>query len=642
MNGLLVGNDNNPVIVTSNLLWTNERLIFSDNASLIINKTAPIINVPFVSNSHFAQIINTSNGGTGNNSYSNNSILFYSSNNNQFQTSSNLFWCNIDNSLRVIGNIYGIGSNITALNPSNFISNVPVNRGGTGSNYFNPGEILYGNGINNLLTSSALSWNNITNTLNVSNINIYNNLLVNGSNISNNIDVLKVINILSLSNGGIGTSNINKGEFLFGVDNSRLGSSSNIKWDEVNSTLRVQSNIFASNIYSCNFVGNGFNLSNLDMSKLVGILPLSQGGLGFSNIEKFNFVYAYDSNKLSGVSNIKWDKSLNSLIVEGAINIGECNFTGNGFNIKNLNAANLIGLLPVNQGGTGVQSFEVGKIILGGPTSLLASTNLNWQEALSKLGIGKAPSATLDVAGDIKCDRLQVGQTIITAESGISTVINGSAITQGVVRTSYGGTGSSNLVANQLIIGNDTNPVLQTSNLIWNRDTISLGIGTFAPLKTLDVNGDINFNGALFNNYVQVPSITSIKQNPQNPNVIYTDKQFFIGYSNSDNYKFKVDGNVYVAGYITGLSDVRYKTNISNITEPIDKIEQLQGVYYNLLHEEKRSIGLIAQEVEKIIPEVVYTNTDNTKSIAYGNMIAVIVESIKELSMRIKKLEEKL
>jgi hypothetical protein len=231
----------------------------------------------------------------------------------------------------------------------------------------------------------------------------------------------------------------------------------------------------------------------------------------------------------------------------------------------------------------------------------------------------------------------------IKADTTISTIIiDASNITQGIIRTSNGGTGSSNLTANQLLIGNDSNPVFQTSNLSWNKNTNSLGIGTFAPLKTLDVNGDINFNGALFNNYVQVPSITSIKQNPQDPNVIYTDKQFFIGYSNSDNYKFKVDGNVYVAGYITGLSDVRYKTNISNITEPIDKIEQLQGVYYNLLHEEKRSIGLIAQEVEKIIPEVVYTNTDNTKSIAYGNMIAVIVESIKELSMRIKKLEEKL
>ena len=191
----------------------------------------------------------------------------------------------------------------------------------------------------------------------------------------------------------------------------------------------------------------------------------------------------YDSNKLSGVSNIKWDASLNSLIVEGAINIGNCNFAGNGFNIKNLNAANLVGLVPVNQGGTGVQSFEVGKIILGGSTSLLASTNLNWQEALSKLGIGKPPTATLDVAGDIKCDRLQVGQTIITAESGISTIINGSAIAQGVVRSSYGGTGSSNLITNQLLIGNDTNPVFQTSNLIWNRDTISLGIGNSAPLK---------------------------------------------------------------------------------------------------------------------------------------------------------------
>jgi len=84
------------------------------------------------------------------------------------------------------------------------------------------------------------------------------------------------------------------------------------------------------------------------------------------------------------------------------------------------------------------------------------------------------------------------------------------------------------------------------------------------------------------------------------------------------------------------------KTNISDIDNSLNKVEQLKGVYYNLMNEEKRSIGLIAQDVEKIIPEVVHTNKDNTKSIAYGNMIALLVESIKELNIKIKKLEEKL
>jgi len=124
--------------------------------------------------------------------------------------------------------------------------------------------------------------------------------------------------------------------------------------------------------------------------------------------------------------------------------------------------------------------------------------------------------------------------------------------------------------------------------------------------------------------------------------IIYTNSNLFIGYTEPDNYKFKVNGNMYVGGYITGLSDIRYKTNITDIYEPLNKVEQLKGIYYNLLNDDKRAIGLIAQDVEKIIPEVVYTNKDETKSIAYGNLVALLIEAVKELNVKIKKLEEKL
>jgi hypothetical protein len=144
------------------------------------------------------------------------------------------------------------------------------------------------------------------------------------------------------------------------------------------------------------------------------------------------------------------------------------------------------------------------------------------------------------------------------------------------------------------------------------------------------------------NNFIPVTAITAFKDSPNNSNIIYTDKQLFLGYSNNDNYKLKVNGNIYVSGYVTGLSDIRFKTNISIIKNSLEKLEQINGVYYNLINDDKRSIGLIAQEVEKIIPEVVYTNTDNTKSIAYTNMVAILVESIKEINERLKKLEEKL
>jgi hypothetical protein len=646
-NCLMVGNGNNPIILTNDLLWLNNCLVFSNNTSLIISNIAPVINIPFVSNSHFAEIININNGGTGNSNFINNSIPFISS--NIFTTSSNFFWSNSESNLYIRGNIYiscnifGIGSNITAINPLNFISNVPVNCGGTGNNFFNSGSILIGNGFSNILTNQNLNWNNNTNTLNVSNINVLNNLMINGSS-SYNIDATNIINVISLKNGGIGISNINSGELLFGVNDMRLGTNSNIKWDNQNLIFTVQSNIFSSNINSCNYTGNGFNLSNLNINNLIGILPFSKGGLGINNIKKGDFIYAIENNQLSNLSNIAWDNSLLTLKVQGNIDIGDNKYYGNGFNINNLNANNIIGIIPVSQGGTGLREFEIGRIFTANTkTSFFQPNKLIWDELNTRLGIGVTiPTTTLDIAGDVKCSQLTVGTTVITS-TGLTTVISADAIQQGVVKVQYGGTGLTSIDNNKFIIGSNNNNMQQTNKLFWDNNNYNLGIGSDRlPLKTVDIFGDINLTGNIYKNYQLIPSISSFNLSSDNSDILYTDKQIFIGYSNNDNYKLKVNGNIYVAGYITGLSDIRYKTNISNIQNSLEKVEQLNGIYYNLMNDDKRSIGLIAQDVEKIIPEVVYTNKDDTKSIAYGNIIAVLVESIKELTKRIKKLEEKL
>ena len=89
-------------------------------------------------------------------------------------------------------------------------------------------------------------------------------------------------------------------------------------------------------------------------------------------------------------------------------------------------------------------------------------------------------------------------------------------------------------------------------------------------------------------------------------------------------------------GYVTmrigyGTSDQRIKTNIKTIDNALWKVQQLRGVEYNDIKLGSRHIGLIAQEVEHIIPEVVTTNeTNDLKSVAYGNMIGLLIEAIKE------------
>ena len=92
---------------------------------------------------------------------------------------------------------------------------------------------------------------------------------------------------------------------------------------------------------------------------------------------------------------------------------------------------------------------------------------------------------------------------------------------------------------------------------------------------------------------------------------------------------------------VTAYSDERLKDNIETLTDGLDKVEQLRGVTYT--RNEKENIGVIAQEVEKILPEIVLTADDEmgTKSVDYSRLTAVLIEAVKDLSARVKELEGK-
>jgi hypothetical protein len=92
----------------------------------------------------------------------------------------------------------------------------------------------------------------------------------------------------------------------------------------------------------------------------------------------------------------------------------------------------------------------------------------------------------------------------------------------------------------------------------------------------------------------------------------------------------------------TSLSDATKKTNIRPIENSIELTKQLEGVRYDWIDNNKPSLGLIAQEVEKVLPELVETSTDGTKSVSYGNIVGVLIEAIKEQQVRIEELERKL
>lgn len=101
-----------------------------------------------------------------------------------------------------------------------------------------------------------------------------------------------------------------------------------------------------------------------------------------------------------------------------------------------------------------------------------------------------------------------------------------------------------------------------------------------------------------------------------------------------------VSGSLTATNDITTNSDVRLKENVIDIENALAKVLAMRGVEYNLIGESDKKIGLIAQEVEKIIPQVVNTDEATTlKSVAYGNVVSVLIEAIKEQQAQIDELK---
>lgn len=107
-------------------------------------------------------------------------------------------------------------------------------------------------------------------------------------------------------------------------------------------------------------------------------------------------------------------------------------------------------------------------------------------------------------------------------------------------------------------------------------------------------------------------------------------------------YKLDVSGGIRATGDIIAFSDERIKENIIQIDNAIDKVKSLRGVQYNKIGEDKKSIGVIAQEIEKIIPEVVYTDDNGMKSVAYGNITSILIEAIKDQQKQIDNQQKQI
>jgi hypothetical protein len=111
----------------------------------------------------------------------------------------------------------------------------------------------------------------------------------------------------------------------------------------------------------------------------------------------------------------------------------------------------------------------------------------------------------------------------------------------------------------------------------------------------------------------------------------------------SPGYKLHVSGDIYASGDITAFSDIRLKENIVQLSGCLDKIDNMRGVSFNRIDTGTKHIGLIAQEVEAQFPELVATDLNTGfKSVNYGNVVAVLLECIRELKGDVNELKSRI
>jgi hypothetical protein len=118
------------------------------------------------------------------------------------------------------------------------------------------------------------------------------------------------------------------------------------------------------------------------------------------------------------------------------------------------------------------------------------------------------------------------------------------------------------------------------------------------------------------------------------------------GWSASANrWQLDMSGNGTFAGNVTANSDRKLKENIEVITNALQKVQAIRGVTFTRNDQEdkiKRHTGVIAQEVEAVLPEVVAEDNLGIKNVAYGNMVGLLIEAIKEQQKQIEEQNKRI
>ena len=442
-------------------------------------------------------------------------------------------------------------------------------------------------------------------------------------------------NTTGSSNTGVGQGALNVNNI--GNNNSALGAGSG-----ASNTTGGSNSFFGWNSGYFNTTGasNTFVGASAGQSNTTGSFNISVGQIALQN-------------NTSGSSNIALGQQAGRYISDGA--------TGNsitntsiyiGTNTKAL-ANNQSNQIVIGDSATG----------LGSNTTVLGNSSTVTTAIYGNLGIGTtSPDALLTVAGANQA----TGAAFNTYGNVLIYSTDSQAINKGG-SISFGGkytTSGTPIATFARIHGKKENTIVDGTAGYLSFETTAdataylsekmritsvgnVGINTTTPGAKLEVKGNSTDGWIKLSTTSGNPIISSTNDlgfytlnNVVTLNLFGTGN-VGINASTDNGYRLYVAGNIYATGNITANSDLTLKKNLVIIDNPIDKLMQLNGYSYQWKEDDSHQYGVVAQEVEKILPYAVSTGNDGIKGVSYNQIIPVLIEAVKELKAEIEILKNK-
>ncbi len=190
---------------------------------------------------------------------------------------------------------------------------------------------------------------------------------------------------------------------------------------------------------------------------------------------------------------------------------------------------------------------------------------------------------------------------------------------------------------------------------VYNTDSLSTSLqGGMLELKDPTISGNPNVMMEINSNYSQFNMVgvsPPLGGEPPVISMMVDDDSAKVGIGTGSPVEaLHVVGNIALTGEVIVVTDTKLKTNIRPIDNAVEMVNNLNGVRYNFLHNEypemklpeRDQVGLLAQDVEKVLPELVFEDGKGTKYVAYSKLTAVLIEAIKEQQETISELQERI